>query len=168
MTRASVAPPSSSATGRVGRRLVPGGVIAHFAQRTMLAAAARIRVGRLSVVLPDGSQSVFGDPASPDAGEIHVHDSAAVVRLLLGGEIGAGEAYMDGMWSSPDLTALLRVAALNREALALSAGWWRWPHGSRRPWATDCDETRWRAVAATSRPTTTSATTSIGSSSTRA
>ena len=47
--------------------------------------------------------------------------------MLLGGEIGAGEAYMDGLWSSPDLPALLRVAALNREALALSEGWWRWP-----------------------------------------
>jgi cyclopropane-fatty-acyl-phospholipid synthase len=47
--------------------------------------------------------------------------------MLLGGEIGAGEAYMDGLWSSPDLPALLRVAALNREALALLMGWWRLP-----------------------------------------
>ena len=31
------------------------------------------------------------------------------------------------LWSSPDLPALLRVAALNREALALAAGWWRVP-----------------------------------------
>ena len=38
--------------------------------------------------------------------------------MLLGGDVGAGEAYMDGLWSSPDLPALLRVAALNREALA--------------------------------------------------
>jgi cyclopropane-fatty-acyl-phospholipid synthase len=34
---------------------------------------------------------------------------------------------MDGLWSSPDLPALLRVAALNREALALPRGWWRLP-----------------------------------------
>ena len=34
---------------------------------------------------------------------------------------------MDGLWSSPDLPALLRVAALNREALALGGGWWRLP-----------------------------------------
>jgi cyclopropane-fatty-acyl-phospholipid synthase len=52
--------------------------------------------------------------------------------MLLGGEIGAGEAYMDGLWSSPDLPALLTVAALNREALALPKGWWRLPfHLSR-------------------------------------
>jgi cyclopropane-fatty-acyl-phospholipid synthase len=34
---------------------------------------------------------------------------------------------MDGLWSSPDLPALLRVVALNREALALPQGWWRRP-----------------------------------------
>jgi cyclopropane-fatty-acyl-phospholipid synthase len=93
----------------------------------MLGAARRIRVGRLIVVLPDGARHVFGDLASTHIGEIHVHDATAAVRMLLGGEIGAGEAYMDGQWSSPDLPALLRVAALNREALALPTGWWRLP-----------------------------------------
>jgi cyclopropane-fatty-acyl-phospholipid synthase len=93
----------------------------------MLGAARRIRVGRLAVVLPDGSRRVYGDRTSPDAAEIHVHDTAAAARMLLGGDIGAGEAYVDGLWSSPDLPALLRVAALNREALALARGWWRLP-----------------------------------------
>ena len=34
---------------------------------------------------------------------------------------------MDGLWSSPDLPGLLRLAARNREALALSSGWFRVP-----------------------------------------
>ena len=51
----------------------------------------------------------------------------ALVRMLVHGETGGGEAYMDGLWSSPDLAALLRLAARNREALALSAGWFRVP-----------------------------------------
>jgi cyclopropane-fatty-acyl-phospholipid synthase len=34
---------------------------------------------------------------------------------------------MDGLWSSPDLAGLLKLAALNRDALALSKGWWRAP-----------------------------------------
>jgi cyclopropane-fatty-acyl-phospholipid synthase len=112
----------------VGRTsVVPGRLLEETARRVMLGAARRIRVGRLAVVLPDGSRRVFGDPASQHVGEIRVHDEAAAVRMLLGGEIGAGEAYMDGLWSSPDLPALLRVAALNREALALPKGWWRLP-----------------------------------------
>ena len=102
-------------------------ILAKAAWRVGRAAAARMRVGCLTVVLPDGSREVFGDRSSAERGEIHIHDNAALVRMLVGGETGGGEAYMDGLWSSPDLAALLRVAALNREALALSAGWWRVP-----------------------------------------
>jgi len=50
-----------------------------------------------------------------------------MVRLLIDGETGAGEAYMDGQWSSPDLAALLLLAALNRQELSLVGGWWRLP-----------------------------------------
>ena len=87
----------------------------------------RIRVGRLVVVSPDGRRRAFGDPASEHVGEMRVHHRSAILRMLTGGDTGAGEAYMDGLWSSPDLPALLRVAALNREALALARGWWRLP-----------------------------------------
>ena len=128
MTRTSVAPPARrAAPERLSRPRLRANVVEDVARRTMLAAARRIRVGRLIVVLPDGSRRTFGDAASALVGELQVHDLAAAVRLLLGGEIGAGEAYMDGLWSSPDLPALIKVAALNREALALSEGWWRWP-----------------------------------------
>ena len=108
-------------------RRLPGRIIDEAATRFMLGAARRIRVGRLTVVLPNGSRRVYGDRTSPHAAEVHVHDTAAAVRLLLGGDIGGGEAYVDGLWSSPDLPALLRVVALNRDALALPRGWWRLP-----------------------------------------
>ena len=118
------------AAPRTARR--PGGFLEQAARRVMLGVAARIRVGQLTVVMPDGSRRTFGDPGSAMAGELHVHDTAAAVRLLLGGDVGAGEAYMDGLWSSPDLPALLKVAALNREALAMPDGWWRFPLRLRR------------------------------------
>jgi cyclopropane-fatty-acyl-phospholipid synthase len=129
---------SRAAPARVG--LDPSRLVDEAARRVMLGAARRIRVGRLTVVLPDGSRRIFGDRDSSNAGEIYLHDTAAAVRMLLGGEVGVGETYMDGLWSSPDLPALLRVAALNREALALPRGWWRVPlrikntlaHRSRR------------------------------------
>ena len=108
-------------------RGLPGRIIDETARRVMLGAARRMRVGRLTVVLPDGSRRLYGDRMSPDAAEIHIHNASVGARMLLGGEIGAGETYMDGLWSSPDLPALLRVAALNREALALPKGWWRVP-----------------------------------------
>ena len=78
-------------------------------------------------MLPDGGRHVFGDPASERRGEIRIHDPEAAVRILLHGETGAGEAYMDGLWSSPDLVALIELAAVNRSSLALAEGWWRVP-----------------------------------------
>ena len=104
-----------------------GPILERSAWRVALAAAERIRHGRLTVVLPDGSRFVHGDLASSEHAEIHIHDGRALTRMLLGGETGGGEAYMDGLWSSPDLAALLRLAARNRDALALSSGWFRMP-----------------------------------------
>jgi len=93
----------------------------------MLAAAARWRIGRLTVVMPDGSARHFGESGSDRSAEIRIHDSAATLRMFLGGDTGAGEGYMDGSWSSPDLPQLLRLASLNRDALGLTGGWWRLP-----------------------------------------
>jgi len=109
-----------------------GGVVEEAARRVMLAVARRVRVGCLVVVMPDGSRRAYGDRTSTLVGEIHVHDATAAVRMLMGGDTGAGEAYMAGLWSSPDLPALARVAALNREALALPGGWWRVPARLRK------------------------------------
>jgi cyclopropane-fatty-acyl-phospholipid synthase len=107
--------------------VAPDRLVERAAERIMLAAAGRIRVGRLVVVSPDGRRRTFGDPSSRNVGEMHIHDRSAILRMLVGGDTAAGEAYMDGLWSSPDLPALLRVAALNRDALALGSGWWRLP-----------------------------------------
>ena len=102
-------------------------MVADVAERVLIAAAGRIRVGHLTVTLPDGRSRDFGDAASDIQGEIVIHDREAMVRLLIDGETGAGEGYMEGQWSSPDLAALLLLAAVNRQALALTGGWWRLP-----------------------------------------
>jgi cyclopropane-fatty-acyl-phospholipid synthase len=116
---------STLAAGRITR--APSRVLARAGWRAGLAAGRRLRHGRVAVVLPDGSRYVFGDRNSADRAELRVHDEEALARMLIGGSTGAGEAYMDGLWSSPDLAGLLRLAALNVEDLALSAGWWRVP-----------------------------------------
>ena len=102
-------------------------MLERLAWRVGLAAAERIRHGRLTVVFSDGTRRAFGDDAASERAEIHLHDAQALVRMLVHGETGGGDAYIDGLSSSPDLAALLRLAARNREALALSAGWFRVP-----------------------------------------
>jgi cyclopropane-fatty-acyl-phospholipid synthase len=106
----------------------------HAGWRSRLAAGLaqpvleRIRDGQVTVVTPDGRRRTFGDTTSPLRGELVIHDLDLFERVLLHGETGGGEAYMDGLWSSPDLVALLRVLAVNRSRLALSTGWWQLPN----------------------------------------
>ena len=110
---------------RLGAPLDP--LLSSIAGRLGLAAAARIRTGCLTVVLPDGSRRVFGDRGSELRGEMRIHDMEALKRIFVGGEVGGGEAYMDGLWSSPDLVGLISLAVANRHSLSLSKGWWRVP-----------------------------------------
>ncbi|MEH0668566.1 cyclopropane-fatty-acyl-phospholipid synthase family protein [Vibrio owensii] len=53
----------------------------------------------------------------PVVATIEVKHPGFYSRLLQGGSIAAGEAYMDGWWDSPDLTALMKLMALNLRAL---------------------------------------------------
>jgi cyclopropane-fatty-acyl-phospholipid synthase len=113
--------------GEMASRGSIGSPLERLALRAMLRVARRISVGQLTVLLPDGSRHVFGDAATGHVAELRVHDMAAVTRILRGGDMGAGEAYMNGLWSSPDLPRLAKLAAVNRDSLALTGGWWRIP-----------------------------------------
>jgi cyclopropane-fatty-acyl-phospholipid synthase len=107
-------------------------ILDRLALRVMFSAARRIRYGTLIVTLPDGSRREFSNPAPAAAGigptaRLDVHDLRAARSILLGGDLGAGEAYMDGLWSSPDLPTLAKLASVNRDGLGLTRGWWRMP-----------------------------------------
>ena len=43
--------------------------------------------------------------------------------MLLHGEIGVGEAYVDGLWDSDDLVALLELGVENRRHVQFSSTW---------------------------------------------
>jgi cyclopropane-fatty-acyl-phospholipid synthase len=46
-----------------------------------------------------------------------VHDPRFWAEVAWGGSVGAGEAYMLGYWSADDLTALLRILAVNEDVM---------------------------------------------------
>ncbi|WP_243976659.1 SAM-dependent methyltransferase [Vibrio natriegens] len=53
----------------------------------------------------------------PVSATIEVKHPGLYSRILRGGSIAAGEAYMDGWWDSPDLTTLMKLMAINMRAL---------------------------------------------------
>jgi len=64
--------------------------------------------GRLDLVMPSGECLRLGGPGPADA-SARVHDDRLFLRLLLRGEMGGGESFVAGEWSSDDLVAVLRV-----------------------------------------------------------
>ena len=74
------------------------------------------RINDGQVVLSDGKdvRKFGGDGISVS---LKVNDKRAYSKILLGGPIGAAEAYMLGYWSTDDLTGLIRIFLRNRKAL---------------------------------------------------
>ena len=84
----------------------------------------KLRGGRLELRLPNGATHVFGE--GDKLVHLQVHDAALFSQVLARGDIGLAEAYLDGHWESPDLTALLELLADNRDALRRAVyGSWR-------------------------------------------
>jgi cyclopropane-fatty-acyl-phospholipid synthase len=102
------------------------------ARRLCSAALERLRVGQITVV-EDGERRVFGSGAPSATVEVH---SPRFWPALLHGSRGLAESYADGLWNSPDLTAVVRVAARNidlidelRRRAAPVRGPWQRAHG---------------------------------------
>ena len=91
-------------------------LIQGFARSIGVKAARRIiRRGVLRVRMPDGEELVIGDDPEMGEARMEIHSPEFFSRALFHGEIGFGEAYMDGLWTTPDLVALLYLAIANRE-----------------------------------------------------
>ncbi len=71
------------------------------------------------MALEGDSRLEFGTAEAdfPVRARVVIHDSAFWEHLAWGGSVGAGEAYCDGLWSTPDLTDVVRVLARNQAAM---------------------------------------------------
>ncbi|MCU0223926.1 MAG: cyclopropane-fatty-acyl-phospholipid synthase family protein [Acidobacteria bacterium] len=113
--RAAPAPPAAAP-----------GAIERWLARRVLGALAALERGRLELRLPDGSVRRFG--AREDAGvpgpvaAIDVRSWAFFPRVALGGDLGFAESFVDGEWTTPDLTAVISLFIANEEVLAGEAG----------------------------------------------
>lgn len=76
---------------------------------------SKIAYGRISII-DDTKKQTFGEDNGLTA-EIRVKSRKFYSKVILGGSIGAGEAYVDGLWSCGNLTELVRIMALNMDLL---------------------------------------------------
>jgi len=95
------------------------------AARTVLKLLQGLRHGSLTLHFPDGRMQRFGGDAAPHA-TLHLNNWNAFGAALKSGDIGFAESFIDGDWTTPDLTALLRVLVQNRTEVeqAIFGSWW--------------------------------------------
>jgi len=85
------------------------------AARTVLGLLQRLVHGSLTVQLPDGSVRHFGSaPGQEMTAVLALRNWNVCGAAMRSGDIGFAESYIAGDWSTPNLTALLRVFIANR------------------------------------------------------
>ena len=113
--------PSSIMLPRVPVR--PGGVERDIFRNQLVKRLAGIEVGRLQITQDTQVILDAGDQTETPL-VVRIKRSRAYRQMVLGGPIGAAEAYMAGDWETDDLVGVLRLFLANRSVLeALDGGW---------------------------------------------
>jgi cyclopropane-fatty-acyl-phospholipid synthase len=97
------------AVGGIGRLLSRAGEAQLFAF-----VDRNLEAGTLTVTVPSGESRTFTGAAPGPEAEIHFRDWNALKRLFADGSVGFAEAYIAGHWDTPDLAAMIELAARNR------------------------------------------------------
>ena len=95
---------------------VPLRPLSYAAGERFFRACEKITVGTLHVTSPDGQRRHFG--VGPPEAHFHIHDWSAIAAVAARGDIGLGEAYISGLWDSPDIDVLTQMALLNEDAFS--------------------------------------------------
>lgn len=86
-----------------------------FYENVVIAALCKMNKGFLKLSLPNGENLQIGDPNSNYIANLTVKDVAFFKRVVLYGDIGFGEAYVDGLWETDSITNVIKWIILNIE-----------------------------------------------------
>lgn len=76
-------------------------------------AATKIDTGSLTVTLPDGRKLRFNGQREGDNADLTLHNFNIIKSVRRNGTSGVGESYVDGDWSSTDVTKFLEFFLTN-------------------------------------------------------
>lgn len=77
----------------------------------------RLPEGELRLTTADGQETLFGKKGSQPSMTMAIHEYRFFRRVMVSGDIGFGEAYTDGDWSTSDLPGLLTLLAKNESPM---------------------------------------------------
>lgn len=98
-----------------------------WSSRLIAGFCRHLAFGQLVVRFPDGSAVLLRGRFPGASATLEIRSPLPLAaRLLTRGEVGFGEAYVEGHWTTPDLAALLEVLYDNLEHLGAGPRGMRW------------------------------------------
>ncbi len=82
------------------------------------AATAELRFGTLEFTTPSGDVAIIKGAQPGPHGTFRIHDWEVLSLCAARGDIGLGEAYIDGMWDTDDIETLVSLFLVNLDSFA--------------------------------------------------
>jgi len=96
---------------------------AGFYERVVVQMLERMTLGCLHLELPDGTKRIIGMPGAAISASVRIASGDFFKRCVLYGDVGFGEAFVDGDWDTDDITKVISWFILNVEnSPAMSGG----------------------------------------------
>lgn len=86
-----------------------------FYQRIIDYVFRPMRLGKLSITLPDGQILTYGDGQGSVQAQIRIVNNNFFKKCVLFGDVGFGESYVDGDWQTDDITQVIEWMIINVE-----------------------------------------------------
>ena len=93
-----------------------------FYEKIVIELLSKMKSGTLNLTLPSGELIKIGDGNHSIVANINVKDSYFFKRCVLYGDIGFGEAYMDGDWETDSIANVINWFLLNVENAPSTSG----------------------------------------------
>ena len=74
-------------------------------------------VGNITLRYPQGKSVQYGKPESEPSAYMKVNSHRMIRKLLVEGDVGLAESYMDGDWESSNLVPILELGPRNVDAI---------------------------------------------------
>jgi cyclopropane-fatty-acyl-phospholipid synthase len=93
----------------------PAKSTAGFYQRVIMQMLGQMKLGYLHLELPDGTKKTIGQPGAKISANVRILNPDFFKRCLLFGDVGFGEAFVDGDWDTDDIAKVISWFILNVE-----------------------------------------------------
>ncbi|MFM2019017.1 MAG: hypothetical protein RL007_2673, partial [Bacteroidota bacterium] len=88
---------------------------AGFYAKAVLGILEKMNLGKMNITFPDGSKKSIGNSEGSIEADIKIESDEFYKRCVLYGDVGFGEAYVDGLWNTSSITNVIKWFLLNIE-----------------------------------------------------